>query len=353
MWIQATGSSEPASKLSGMRFLCWKSRFSVECSFTILPLSCWDFCLTRASLWSFLNFYFFLGCDTHPYIFCRPPWWLQMCCRAPTETSFVEKFPKCAPSQISPASDVAAAARTTKPVQFSAAGAPEAVDAAMFKLLLHEPAEPSMLVPAEVGSALFFNLNTHTHTRFYLIQKPSLLSIIHPVSDCIYSLKYVSLPLVLSLRLFSFPQVSNLLPSSLNSASHFVLSAVGSFDTLLSDMIFPPLFLLLCLCCLEPALPLAPSTLFKLQRGQSAENWTSVLNLENERSHLSKCLSDFFLEPLSVQEASWPSLARLKISRPSRCCTPSLFTFTVSLLSLSICFFNNLYSRFLHAWSVW
>lgn len=54
--------------------------------------------------------------------------------------AFVEKFPKPVLSQITQQSNIAAAsvaARTSKPVQFCAAGAPEAVDAAMFKLLLH------------------------------------------------------------------------------------------------------------------------------------------------------------------------------------------------------------------------
>lgn len=84
-------------------------------------------------------------------------------------------------SQITQHSNIAAAsvaARTTKPVQFCAAGAPEAVDTAMFKLLPHEPAEPSKLVPAEKGSTPLSKL-AHTFLpnsrRFASFDHPSCL----------------------------------------------------------------------------------------------------------------------------------------------------------------------------------
>lgn len=71
----------------------------------------------------------------------------------------------------------------------------------MFKLLLHEPVELSMLVPAEV-----FQAHTHTHTDSKTISD-SRLSVTGLGSERMYSLKYVSLPLVVS-----FPRVSNHLP---------------------------------------------------------------------------------------------------------------------------------------------
>lgn len=133
---------------------------------------------------------------------------------------------------------VPAAARTTKEVKTRAARAP---DAAMFKLLQHEPAEPRVLVPAEE--------EPHPHTHTHLIEKPARRSLRPSRLYLRRLLAHLAVPLLFSLVCMC--QISFLL----------------ILFFLLSNIISSPSNLLL--------------LTFRLRRGDPAENRTSVLNLGN------------------------------------------------------------------------
>lgn len=117
--------------------------------------------------------------------------------------------------------------------------AARAPDAAMFKLLQHEPAEPRVLVPAEE--------EPHTHT--HLIEKPARRSLRPSRLYLRRLLAHLAVPLLFSLVCMC--QISFLL----------------ILFFLLSNIISSPSNLLL--------------LTFRLRRGDPAENRTSVLNLGN------------------------------------------------------------------------
>lgn len=138
----------------------------------------------------------------------------------------------------------------------------------MFKLLLREPAEPSMLVPAEEGSTHTFISTWFKKQLFF----PSSLLAVYSLKSSFLFLKY---------QISAFPL-----------SDHLILLHSQFFP-------LPPVLLFL-----------TPSALFNSTKAHSAE--TSGWTFGDEMSHLLKCPSYSFPEPLSVTKR-WLDLLLLTL----------------------------------------